>query len=298
MKVGITGASGSIGSALIAEGLQRGWSIVAYSRDSTQTIRGADEIRSVADLDSIDLSGLDALIHLAGESIVGFWTQEKKRRIRASRIDLTASLARTIEALPRGQRPRVFLSASAIGYYGDRGGEWLDEESDVGFGFLASVCRDWESASAKAEELGVRIVNPRIGIVLGREGFLKPIRRVFRLGLGGRLGKGNQWMSWIHLQDLVRILAECVENDSIHGRVNCVAPSPVTNREFTRCYARILGRKALLPVPNFLLKRLPGGIGSLFLHSQRVEPVMMKAFGFEWEFSDLASALTNVETGL
>lgn len=298
MKVGITGASGSIGSALIEEGLQRGWSIVAYSRDPTQSIRGADEVRSLTDLNSIDLSGLDTLFNLAGESIVGLWTQEKKRRILASRIDLTSSLTRTIEALPRGQRPRVFVSASAIGYYGDRGGEWLDEESDVGFGFLASVCRDWESASAKAEDLGVRTVNPRIGIVLGREGFLKPIRRVFRLGLGGRLGKGNQWLSWIHLQDLVRILAECAENDSIHGRVNCVAPSPVTNQEFTRSYARILGRKALLPVPAFLLKRLPGGMGALFLNSQRVDPVMMKAFGFEWEFSDLASALTDVETGL
>jgi uncharacterized protein (TIGR01777 family) len=298
MKVGITGASGSIGSALIAEGQQRGWSIVAYSRNPAKPIQGVDEVRSLADLSSIDLSCLDALINLGGEPIAGFWTREKKRKIRESRIDLTTSLTREIENLPRGRRPGVFVSASAIGYYGDRGGEWLDEESDVGFGFLASVCRDWETASSKAEDLGVRIVNPRIGIVLGREGFLKPVRRVFKLGLGGRLGKGAQWMSWIHLHDLVRIFAECVENGSIHGHLNCVSPSPVTNREFTQCYARVLGRKAILPVPAFILKRLPGGLGHLFLDSQRVEPVMMKAFEFQWEYPDLTEALTNVETGL
>jgi uncharacterized protein (TIGR01777 family) len=295
MKVGITGASGFLGSAIIAEGKRRGWTVVGFSRGE-RIIDGANETRSLADPGSIDLDELDALIHLAGEPIVGLWTKEKKRRIHESRVDLTSDLVEAMNRIPRTRRPGVFVSASAIGYYGDRSDEWLDEESDVGFGFLPAVCRDWESASAGAEKLGVRVVNPRIGLVMGREGFLKRLRTIFKLGLGGRLGRGNQWMSWIHVEDLAKIFAECVENGSIHGRVNCVSPRPATNREFTTVYARLLGRPAIFPVPAFLLKRLPGGMGSLFLDSQRVEPVVMQSFDFEWTFPDLESALRDVET--
>jgi uncharacterized protein (TIGR01777 family) len=295
MKVGITGASGFLGSAIMAEGKKRGWTVVAFSRGE-KPVDGADEARSLADPGSIDLDGLDALIHLAGEPIVGLWTKDKKRRIHESRVDLTRDLVEAMNRITRTRRPSVFVSASAIGYYGDRADEWLDEESDVGFGFLPAVCRDWESASAGAEKLGVRLVNPRIGLVMGREGFLKRLRTVFRLGLGGRLGRGNQWMSWIHVEDLARIFAECVENAGIHGRVNCVSPRPATNREFTTVYARVLGRPALFTVPAFVLKRLPGGMGSIFLDSQRVEPVVMQSFDFEWSFPDLESALRDVES--
>jgi uncharacterized protein (TIGR01777 family) len=295
MKVGITGASGFLGSAIMAEGKKRGWTVVAFSRGE-KPVDGADEARSLADPGSIDLDGLDALIHLAGEPIVGLWTKDKKRRIHESRVDLTRDLVEAMNRITRTRRPSVFVSASAIGYYGDRADEWLDEESDVGFGFLPAVCRDWESASAGAEKLGVRLVNPRIGLVMGREGFLKRLRTVFRLGLGGRLGRGNQWMSWIHVEDLARIFAECVENAGIHGRVNCVSPRPATNREFTTVYARVLGRPALFTVPAFVLKRLPGGMGSIFLDSQRVEPVGMQSFDFEWSFPDLESALRDVES--
>lgn len=295
MKVGITGATGFLGSAIIVEGKKRGWTVVAFSRGE-KSVDGADETRSLADPGSIDLDGLDALIHLAGEPIVGLWTKDKKRRIHESRVDLTRDLVEAMNRITRTRRPSVFVSASAIGYYGDRADEWLDEESDVGFGFLPAVCRDWESASVGAEKLGVRLVNPRIGLVMGREGFLKRLRTVFKLGLGGRLGRGNQWMSWIHVEDLARIFAECVENAGIHGRVNCVSPRPATNREFTTVYARVLGRPALFTVPAFVLKRLPGGMGSVFLDSQRVEPVVMQSFDFEWSFPDLESALRDVES--
>jgi uncharacterized protein (TIGR01777 family) len=295
MKVGITGASGFLGSAIMAEGKSRGWTVVAFSRGE-RIVDGADETRSLADPGSIDLDELDALIHLAGEPIAGLWTRDKKRRIHESRVDLTLDLVEAMNRITRTRRPAVFVSASAIGYYGDRADDWLDEESDVGFGFLPAVCRDWESASAGAEKLGVRVVNPRIGLVMGREGFLKRLRTLFKLGLGGRLGRGNQWMSWIHVQDLARIFAECVENGSIHGRVNCASPHPATNREFTTVYARLLVRPAIFTVPAFLLKRLPGGMSSLFLDSQRVEPVVMQSFDFAWSFPDLESALRDVES--
>lgn len=295
MKVGITGASGFLGPAIISEGKRRGWSLVAFSRDLRTRVEGADEVRSLSDPGAADLGGLDALVHLAGEPIAALWTKDRKRRILESRIGLTRDLAEAMARITPDERPRVFVSASAIGYYGDREDEVMEEESDVGFGFLAGVCRDWEAASAKVTKLGVRVVNPRIGLVLGRGGFLARVRPIFRLGLGGRLGPGRQWMSWIHIDDLARLFAECVECPSIHGPVNAVAPSPVTNREFTEIYARVLRRKAWCPVPSFGLNLLPGGLGRLFLDSQRVEPSVMKAFGFAWHYADLESALRSLE---
>ncbi len=294
MKVGVTGASGFLGSAVLREGKTRGWTVVAFSRQPGG-IAGADETRSLADPGSIDLDGLDALIHLAGEPVVGWWSRDKKRRIHESRVDLSNDLVEAIARTPEAVRPAVLVSASGTGYYGDRSDEWLDEESDVGFGFLPTVCRDWESASLKAEKWGVRVVHLRIGLVLGRGGMLRRLRPLFRLGLGGRLGEGRQWMSWIHLHDLARIFADCVEKESLRGRVNGVSPCPVTNREFTGIYARILRRPALFPVPAFLLKRLPGGMGDLFLSSQRVDPVVLKSFDFQWSHPDLESALREIE---
>ena len=295
MKVGITGASGFLGSAIIGEGKRRGWTVVAFSRSPTKQVEGADEMRSLTDPGAVDLGELDALIHLAGEPISALWTKDRKRRILESRVDLTNDLVEAMAGMTRGRCPAVFVSASAVGYYGNRADEPMEEDADVGFGFLARVCRDWEAASAKASKLGVRVVNPRIGIVLGRDGFLRRLRPIFRLCLGGRLGPGRQWMSWIHVDDLARLLVECVENPSIRGAVNAVAPNPVTNREFTAVYARVLGRKAWFPVPSFLLKLLPGGMGRLFLDGQRVEPAVMKAFGFTWRHADLESALRALE---
>lgn len=296
MKIGITGASGFLGAAIIAEAKSRGWSVVAFSRNPERSLDGADEVRSLADVENIDFEGVDSLIHLAGEPIVGWWSQEKRRRIYNSRIDLTTDLVDAIGKISRSRHPSTLVSASAVGFYGDRGEEWLDEDSDVGFGFLPEVCRDWEAASAKAAKLGLRVVNLRIGIVLGSGGFLQRLRPVFKLGLGGRLGRGHQWMSWIHLRDLARIFVDAAENSSsMRGSVNCVSPYPATNREFTHTYARVLGRKALLPVPAFVLKWLPGGMSSLFLDSQRTEPAALKAFGFAWEFPLLEAALREIE---
>lgn len=296
MKAGITGASGFLGSAIIAEGRRRGWSLVGFSRDPDRPIAGVDEVRSLADPGSIDLSGLDAILHLAGEPVSSLWTRERKRRIHESRVDLTNDLVTAMEEAPKSLRPAVFVSASGIGFYGDRGDEWLDEDAEVGFGFLASVCRDWEAAAARAGRSGVRVVTPRIGLVLGRAGLLARLRPLFRWCLGGRLGSGRQWMSWIHVVDLARCFADCVENDAVHGPVNAVAPEPVTNRVFTATYARVLGRPAILPVPAFALRRLPGGMGALFLDGQRVEPIAMRSFGFEWRYRDLESALREVES--
>ncbi len=296
MKVGITGAGGFLGSAIMEEGRRRGWSLVAFSRDPSRRISGVEEVRSLADPGAIDLSDLEAVIHLAGEPVSSLWTRDRKRRIHESRVDLTNDLVVAMEEISRTRRPLVFVSASAIGYYGNRGDEVLDEDSDVGFGFLASVCRDWERSAARAASLGVRVVTPRIGIVLGRGGIVKRLRPLFRWCLGGRLGKGRQWMSWIHIADLARIFADCVENASVHGPVNAVAPCPVTNREFTASFARVLGRPAMFPVPAWLLRHLPGGMGSLFLDGQRVEPVAMRAFGFAWQYPDLESALREIES--
>lgn len=295
MRVGITGASGFVGRALVEECARRGWTVTAYSRDTSQSIPGVAAMRPVANLDEIDVSELDAIVNLAGTSIAGLWTQDRRKRIRESRVALTEALVSAMAALPRAQRPGIFVSASAAGYYGDRGDEFLDEESEVGFGFLASVCREWEAASAPAEKLGVRVVNPRLGLVFGPGGLLKRMRPVFKLGLGGRLGNGRQWMPWIHRDDLARLLADCVENCDYRGPVNAVSPHPAPNREFASVYARTLGRRAWLPVPAFVLKLLPGGMGDLFLDSQRVEPVMPRAVGFGWKFPDLATALREVE---
>jgi len=297
MKVGITGASGFLGTAIIAEARRKSWFVVAYSRDLNSDIEGAGEVRSLQDREKIDFTGLDALIHLAGEPIVGLWSKEKKRRIHESRVDLTEDIVECLAALNRSQRPPVFVSASAVGFYGDRADEELDEEADLGFGFLSEVCRDWEATATQATRLGIRVAIPRIGIVLGEQGFLKKVRPIFNIGLGGKLGKGDQWMSWVHIADAARIFIECAENSGIHGRVNCVAPEPVTNREFTQVYANVLSRKAFLPVPAFVLKRLPGGMSSIFLDSQRADPVVLKAFGFEWTYPDIDSALRAVESG-
>lgn len=296
MKIGITGASGFLGSAIVKEAKRRKWTVVAYSRNPDRDIEGADEVRSLADPENIDFEGIDSIVHLAGEPIVGWWSKDKKRRIYDSRIDLTSDLVEAISKISRSRRPGSLISASAMGFYGDRGDEWLDEESDVGFGFLAEVCRDWEAASAKAAKLGLRVVNPRISLVLGSGGFLKRLRPLFKLGLGGRLGRGQQWMSWIHIDDLARVFVEASKPESsMRGAVNCSTAFPATNREFTSIYARVLGRKAVFPVPAFVLKWLPGGMSALFLDSQRAEPAALDAFRFKWKFPRLEDALRDIE---
>ncbi len=295
MKIGVTGASGFLGKAVLAEAKKRKWEVVAFSRNEDVPIIHCDEVRSLLNPAEADLSGLDALIHLAGEPVVGRWTEEKKQRILDSRVDLTTELVKNLENMPENQRPRTFVSASGAGIYGDCGDDLLDEESDIGFGFLAKVCGKWEAAAVGATDLGIRTVRARIGIVIGRDGgIVKAMRTPFRLGLGGRLGAGDQWMSWIHLQDAAKILLFCVEHSAVKGAVNCVAPHPVTNAEFTRVFADSLDRKARFPIPHFLLKRLPNGMSEMFLFSQRIDPVVARAFDFKWEYERLDDALSEV----
>lgn len=298
MRVGITGASGFVGTALTEEGKRRDWQVITYSRRAWASGQGEGTLRTLATQEAVDLSGLDALVHLAGAPIATLWTARNRRRIRESRVGLTEELVKLIAAQAAENRPKVLISASACGYYGNRGDDRLDEESDPGFGFLSELCRDWEAAAEKAKGLGVRVVILRIGLVLGQGGLLRRLRPVYRACLGGRLGNGRQWMSWIHISDLVGLIAECIENPLLHGPVNAVAPNPVQNREFTATYARTLGRKAWFPVPSLLLIAQPGGMGHLFLDSQRVEPTVALAHGFAYRYSDLESALRAVESDI
>jgi uncharacterized protein (TIGR01777 family) len=240
------------------------------------------------------ISGFDAVIHLAGESILGRWTESKKKKIRDSRVHGTQNLA---QALARAAlKPRVLLVGSATGYYGNRGDEILREDSRSGSGFLPKVCREWEAASQAASDAGIRVAHSRTGVVLSpKGGALGEMLTPFRLGLGGRLGSGNQWMSWIHVQDLVGGFHQILQNDSLVGAVNMVGPRPVTNAEFTRVLADVLARPAMLPVPGFALRMIFGQMADeALLSSQRVEPGKLAASGYAFQFPDLQLALKSL----
>ena len=240
------------------------------------------------------VSGFDAVIHLAGESIVGRWTEAKKKAIRDSRIIATRNLA---QALAQTQKkPQVFVCSSAIGYYGSRGDEVLTEQSAAGDGFLPDVCRDWEAATQPAAEAGIRTVQIRTGIVLSpKGGALGKMLTPFKMGIGGRIGDGRQWMSWIDVQDMVGAIQHILKAAALHGPVNMVAPKPVTNSEFTKTLANVLSRPAIVPMPAFAVKLAFGEMGeALLLGSQRVEPAQLTASGYRFHFSDLRAFLNNL----
>jgi uncharacterized protein len=294
MKIGITGASGFIGSAFGRHAASAGHEIVAYSRSGKTDQPWIAESRRMSS--TLDASGCDALVHLAGESLLGYWTQAKKQRIWASRVDLTKSVVASLaDAKPR---PRILLCASGAGFYGDRGDEMLDESSSRGTGFLSEVCAAWESAAKQAEPLGVRVVHLRTGMVLGNDGgALALLRKVFGLGLGGRLGSGGQWMPWIHLEDQVRLMLWCIENANVAGPVNHVAPGTVTNREFTATLAKTLKRPAFFHAPAFALRLLMRQMADeMFLGSQRVLPRVALDLGFTFRHPALDSALASLLT--
>ena len=237
------------------------------------------------------VSGFDAVVHLSGESVAGRWTQAKKKRIRDSRVVSTRNLA---QALARtSQKPQTFVCASAIGYYGNRGDEVLTEESATGEGFLAEVSREWEQATSPAAEAGIRTVNLRIGLVLSREGgALKPMLLPFQLGLGGKIGTGRQWWSWIHIADLVSAVQQILETNLIAGPVNLTAPNPVTNAEFTRTLADALHRPAVLPIPAFAARLAFGEFADAgILASARVIPKALLGSRFTFRFPSLGEAL-------
>jgi uncharacterized protein len=289
-RVLVTGVSGPIGAALVPSLKARGGQV-------TRLVRGPISSENQISWDPAKplspnaVSGFDAVIHLAGETVMGRWTTGKKTKIRESRVLGTRNLA---QAMAQAQaRPRVLISASAIGYYGNRGDEVLREDSAPGNGFLAEVCREWEEANQPAAAAGVRTVQMRIGVVLSPTGgALQKILPAFRMGVGGNIGSGRQWMSWIHVQDLVGAVHHILTAELLQGPMNLVAPRPATNAEFTTTLGAVLSRPTIFPVPVFALKLAFGQMGEeVLLASQRVEPGKLAASGYCFQYSDLRAAL-------
>jgi uncharacterized protein (TIGR01777 family) len=286
MNIGVTGASGLIGRRLVDIALRRGHDITAFSRTPARRIGGCT-MRPFTTSEPPDLSGCDAVVHLAGESILGLWTSSKRNRIAQSRIEGTRRVVEGLLALKN--RPEVFVSGSAIGIYPDSGDTELLEDTPPGTGFLAETAVSWEREAQHSPT--ERTVLLRTGIVLAAGGGAFPLmKRFFRLGLGGKLGAGRQWMSWIHLDDLARLILFIVENQSISGPVNGTAPWPVRNEEFTSTLASALHRPAFFHVPSFALK-LFGEFSDELLGSKRVLPGVASAQGFPFEFAELPAVL-------
>jgi uncharacterized protein (TIGR01777 family) len=293
-RILVSGVSGPIGAALLPSLRAGGCAVVRLVREAATG--GAQNDTQIPwdpaqPISPETVSGFDAVIHLAGESIIGRWTAVKKEKIRESRIAGTSNLA---EALAHASvKPRVFISSSAIGYYGDRGDEILKEESPAGTGFLPEVCREWEVATEAAAEAGIRTVQIRTGIVLSTAGgALAKMLTPFKLGLGGIVGSGRQWMSWIDVRDMVGAIQHIVKTDQLRGPVNLVAPTPVRNAEFTKTLASVLSRPAFFPVPAFVVKLVFGEMGeTVLLGSQRVEPRQLVASGYPFQFRDLQGSL-------
>jgi uncharacterized protein (TIGR01777 family) len=295
MKILVSGARGLIGEALIKSLVKDGHKISSLVRRATN---GESEIEwhpNQGQLDVAKLEGFDVVVHLAGESIAsGRWTDEKKKKIVDSRVKGTTLLSESLASLAKP--PSTFVCASAIGYYGNRGDELLTEQSARGNDFLSDVCVAWEKSTAAAEAKGIRTVHARFGIILDKEGgALKQMLMPFRMGVGGKVGDGKQWMSWIALEDVVRGLDYVIERTSIKGAVNFVAPYPVTNAEFTRVLGRALSRPAFLPVPAFAARLAFGEMADeLLLSSAKVQPKVLREHGFEFEYTTLQDALQEI----
>jgi uncharacterized protein (TIGR01777 family) len=292
-KVLVSGASGLIGSALLPALQLSGYEV-------TRLVRGAASGKSDIAWDPSrplapeSVSGFDAVVHLAGESIVGRWTDAKKQRVRESRVQGTRNLAEALAAAR--QRPQVFISASAIGYYGDRSEETLHEESSSGRGFLPEVCREWEAAAEPATKAGIRTAQMRFGVVLSASGgALRKMLPPFRMGVGGNIGSGRQWMSWIDIDDVVGTIQHAMKTDTLHGPVNVVGPNPVRNAEFTKTLASVLSRPAIFPMPAFAARLVFGQMADeLLLASQRIEPAKLLSTRYVFRNPELRSALDNI----
>jgi uncharacterized protein len=291
MNILVTGASGFIGSALVSRLAEGGHRIMRLRRGPRGGDVGPTWNPETGQVHLDDALPFDAVIHLAGESIAQRWTPAVRARIRFSRVEATRLLSEALARLP--QPPRVMVCASATGFYGDRAGEVLDEQSQPGVGFLAETCRAWEAAADPARQNGVRVVNLRLGIVLARDGgALVKMLPVFRFGLGGRLGSGGQYWSWIALEDLLRVVQLALLDERINGPINAVAPQSPTNREFTASLSRALHRPAFLPVPALFVKALFGEMGrEALLASARVRPKRLLESGFTFLFPELDAAL-------
>lgn len=291
MRIAVTGATGLIGGALVERLRREGHTVTRLVRDPAKAAPG-DVVWDPAagTIDGAALEGMDGAVHLAGESVGTRWTEEKKRRIRQSREQGTGLLARTLAGLSRP--PRVLVQASAVGIYGDRGDETITEASPPGTGFLAEVCQAWEAASAPAEGAGIRVVKLRFGIVLAREGgVLERLLLPFRMGVGGRIGSGRQWMPWISLDDVVEVILRALRDERLRGPVNAVAGS-VRNADFTEALGRALRRPTLLPVPAFGIRALFGQMADEgLLAGQRAEPAKLREIGHVFHHPTLDVAL-------
>lgn len=295
MKVLVTGSHGLVGTALIKSLTAANHSVSRLVRKSSTSGTDIFWDPESGTIDKQKLEGLDLVFHLAGESIAsGRWNDEKKRKIRESRVRGTQLLAKTLAQLT--DRPGTLITASAIGYYGNRGDEVLTEQSRAGTGFLSDVCVEWEDATTPASAAGIRVVLARFGIILDKKGgALAKMLPPFRMGIGGRIGDGKQWMSWIALDDVIAGLQFVAENQRISGPVNFVAPNPVTNAEFTKSLGKVLSRPTLFPVPAFGARLAFGEMAdALLLSSQRVEPVCLKIENYSFRFSNLDAALRHI----
>jgi uncharacterized protein len=302
MKVLITGSTGLVGTALVSALARDGNTVCRLMRPQSKSTTSSKDGFDVAwnsatgELGGAGV-GADAVVNLAGASIAeGRWTKERKELLGTSRIDTTRALVNALAKM--SARPRVLVSASAIGYYGDRGDELLTEESKAGTDFLARLAQEWEAEARKAEALGIRVVVARFGIILAKQGGALPkIMLPFNFGVGGKLGSGKQWMSWVTLEDVVGILKFALGNSSVRGPVNVVAPQPLQNAGFTKVLAMAMHRPALFPAPGFALRLALGEMAdALLLSSQRVAPQVLEKLGYRFLHTDLTSALTRILT--
>jgi uncharacterized protein (TIGR01777 family) len=291
-RVVIYGASGFIGSGLAGMLVKQGYEVVGVSRKGKGSVEG---VSAWVRPDAVDLRGCAAVINLAGAPIDQRWTEARKKEFHASRVGVTEDILARIAALPAAERPEVLLNGSAVGFYGDGGDAVLSESVPMGVGYLAELCDDWEKAALPAEALGVRTILLRTGVVLGKGGqAFEKLITVFKLGIGGRLGGGKQWMPWIHVDDLRAAMAFCLQERKISGVVNGTAPEPETNAALTRKLAKAVGRWEFLPVPGFVLKLALGGFGGFLLASQRAVPAKLTEAGFRFRYATLDDALRDL----
>ena len=301
MKIFITGATGFIGTKLIERLSSENYEIICYVRNVNSARKKIKEDVEFLGTSAFPnhvikkLEQCDAVINLAGEPIAQRWSKKAKKKIYNSRIDITKNLSSWISACRTP--PKVFISSSAIGYYGDRGSNLLYESSAKGSGWLSGLCQRWEQISypeTPESLIKTRVVNLRTGIVLGNGGALQKMLLPFKLGLGGILGNGKQWMSWIHIDDMVNIIVESLNNEKIYGPVNCTSPLPVVNKKFTKTLGKVLRRPTIFPVPGFILKLIFGQGACILLDSQKVNPKLLLKNDFKWKHAELEEALEDL----